>query len=691
MKTWIPRLPVTFGTPVDAQVLEGAAVEAGEDERLLPGRPRPGVDVDERPARLRRGVDRRGPGVELDGGLVAEPGQGRDAVGDDVGVRPPVGRVGLAPAGHPVGRPLRHVLLPEEVAVDAVGVAGEVEGPPGEVGEHHRRDQGQVADEVALRDGRLVGLGRQCRVARALRGRRAGPGREHLVEVRQGHVAAADRARSRRAGQRVERGQLVVRRRLDRRCAGATSPASTAADVRRRAPPPTALPPARATVRRPRPRRRRPSPARARPPRAPPPPGARPTPDRPRAPPGRTSPGGRSRRATSRRSRPGSRARASPTAAPGVAARSGGASSNGCSGRDRASSAARRRARVAASRPLPTRPAYRSRPSSITPDDAARRGRGGSPGRARSRRRPAPGSGRTLSFSQAAERRPGLVAAAAVLGHGALEALGGGGREERDPVAGHVPAVAHPGMLAQDQAEDLLALLERDVEVGAARAPRQVEGHEDERGALAGRLRLRGWRAGPTPRSRRRGAPGGGRSRAGPRRRGRRPRRRRSPRARRARPAGRGAPGSSGRRRARCASGARPSRRPRSPGRGSRPTSARRASRRRRTARVPGVASIGSTKAGRARGASPAGSRVGSGAGAGWSARGATPGRHLLVRAAGPAPRPGASSGSQPGIASGPALAMRSQARPRPPSPPRRRPRPPPRRPSPLVRRSGPA
>ncbi len=75
----------------------------------------------------------------------------------------------------------------------------------------------------------------------------------------------------------------------------------------------------------------------------------------------------------------------------------------------------------------------------------------------------------------------GLVAAPAVLRHRPLETLRGGGREEGDAVALDVAPVADARVLAKDEAEDRLALLERHVEVRAPGAPGQVEGHEDER------------------------------------------------------------------------------------------------------------------------------------------------------------------------------------------------------------------
>ena len=83
----------------------------------------------------------------------------------------------------------------------------------------------------------------------------------------------------------------------------------------------------------------------------------------------------------------------------------------------------------------------------------------------------------------------GLVPAATVLCHRSLEALGRGRREERDAVALHVPAEAHARVLAQDEAQDRLPILERHVEVGPAGTPGQVEGHEEKRRGPARRAR----------------------------------------------------------------------------------------------------------------------------------------------------------------------------------------------------------
>ncbi len=251
-----------------------------------------------------------------------------------------------------------------------------------------------------------------------------------------------------------------------------------------------------------------------------------------------------------------------------------------------------------------------------------------------------------------------------MLRHRALEALGGAAAKNATPSRATWPAEAHAGVLAQDEAQDRLAILERHVEVRPAGAPRQVEGHEDERRALPAASRV-GPLAGQVRRAEAAAQASLEEAEVGPslRRRARPPRRRRSPPAPRARSAGPAAPGSSGRRRAGCASAAPRSRRPRSPGPGSRPTSARRASRRRRTGRSPASPASARRSAGWAAGREPGGSSDGSGAGAGRSTRGGAPGGHLVVRPAG-LHRRRVASGSQPGIASGPAFAMRSHAAP---------------------------
>ncbi len=74
----------------------------------------------------------------------------------------------------------------------------------------------------------------------------------------------------------------------------------------------------------------------------------------------------------------------------------------------------------------------------------------------------------------------GLVAAPPMLRHRSLEALRSSRREERDAVALHVAAESDARVVAEDEPQDGLAIFERHVEVRPARAPWEVEGHEDE-------------------------------------------------------------------------------------------------------------------------------------------------------------------------------------------------------------------
>ncbi len=359
------RSPSARRSPRDARTLAGRA------GRSRASRPRSCASPGSMSTSAQRGSPgasiRRRPGMDLQRRLVAEPGERRDAIGDDVGVGTAVGRVRLAPARHPVGRARGHVLLPEELAVDPVGVAGQVERAAREVGEQHRCDEREVADQVALghrRRRRRRSPRRRRRPPAPPAPSRAPPGARTLSRFVSDTSRPADPPGPAAGGQRVEGGELVLR-------LGRLGPAT-----RRRCGGAPGVPPAPSATRRPASRRgrrgasgpRRPSRARGRPLPDPRQPGARPRPGRPRGPPRRTLPGARSRRATSRRSRRGSRAPGWPRRrrASGqlVGARRRTAGSRG---------RAARRARPgggpgsAASRPLPTRPAYRSRPSSMTP------------------------------------------------------------------------------------------------------------------------------------------------------------------------------------------------------------------------------------------------------------------------------------------------------------------------------------
>ena len=166
-----------LGIAADAEVPERGPVQPGQDERLLPGRLR-------RPGRCRcsakvgcHGLGQSpGPGVDLEAGLVAEPAQGRRAVGDEVVVRVAVLAAvdaRLVPAGQPGRRGRRDVLLPEAGRAGAVRETLEVERPIREVRQHRRRDPGEVADELALRDRRVRPRTAPCRGwSASARGRR---------------------------------------------------------------------------------------------------------------------------------------------------------------------------------------------------------------------------------------------------------------------------------------------------------------------------------------------------------------------------------------------------------------------------------------------------------------------------------------------------------------------------------------
>ena len=118
----------------------------------------------------------------------------------------------LAPASQPRRRGLRDVLLPEARAVGAVREALQVQRPLVEMGQHRRRDPGEVADELALRDRRRQGALRlravRLRVARLRL-------EQHLVEVRELQLEAADGPRA-VLGHRVERRELLPRSRTKR-------------------------------------------------------------------------------------------------------------------------------------------------------------------------------------------------------------------------------------------------------------------------------------------------------------------------------------------------------------------------------------------------------------------------------------------------------------------------------------------
>ena len=157
-------------------MLERRPVEPGEDERLVPRRLRAGVDVD-------RGRTSAGPGGssrEVQAWTsnaawlpsqhsVATPSAircsfaSRSSTPTSFQRRSQAGAVGGCPSARSPGRS------------GAVREALEVERPLGEVRQHRRRDPGEVADQLALRD---------RRVAAAVERRE-----EDLVEVRELQVS----------------------------------------------------------------------------------------------------------------------------------------------------------------------------------------------------------------------------------------------------------------------------------------------------------------------------------------------------------------------------------------------------------------------------------------------------------------------------------------------------------------------
>src|SRR5262245_16395341 len=82
-----PPLAGDLWVAPDLEMAERRPEELREGDRLLPRRGRPGVDVDEGERRPERGLDPGGPGVDFEGGEVAEPAERRDPIGDDVLVR----------------------------------------------------------------------------------------------------------------------------------------------------------------------------------------------------------------------------------------------------------------------------------------------------------------------------------------------------------------------------------------------------------------------------------------------------------------------------------------------------------------------------------------------------------------------------------------------------------------------------
>ena len=138
---------------------ERRPVEPRQRDGLLPGGLVARVDVDQGEGRLPGVGQAPGPGVDLEARLVAEPGERRDAVGDEVVVGVAVLAsidAGLVPAAEPGRGGGRDVLLPEAGRAGAVREPLEVERPIGQVREHRRGDPGEVADQLALGDRRIA-------------------------------------------------------------------------------------------------------------------------------------------------------------------------------------------------------------------------------------------------------------------------------------------------------------------------------------------------------------------------------------------------------------------------------------------------------------------------------------------------------------------------------------------------------
>jgi hypothetical protein len=112
------------------------------------------------------------PRVQVDAAEVRDPSKGRRLRHDGEIGRPPAAREEDVDRLEPVRMRVRNTLLVEEEAVDPVGVAEHLHGPPADVREDAVRDLEVVVDEVALRQPRL--------------------GKVDLVEVRELDIAPAD-------------------------------------------------------------------------------------------------------------------------------------------------------------------------------------------------------------------------------------------------------------------------------------------------------------------------------------------------------------------------------------------------------------------------------------------------------------------------------------------------------------------
>ncbi len=163
-------------------MLEGGAEQTGQREGLGPGRVGAGVDVDEREGGRPWVVQHRRPGMDLEGGLVAQPAQRGRPVRDEVivgGAVLALAEAGLAPDGEPAGSGRRDVLLPEARCARTVGEALQIEwaSRPGAAASRARSARSRRSALASSRapPPRRHGVGREpCRGWSA-----AGPGRRH--------------------------------------------------------------------------------------------------------------------------------------------------------------------------------------------------------------------------------------------------------------------------------------------------------------------------------------------------------------------------------------------------------------------------------------------------------------------------------------------------------------------------------
>ena len=139
-------------------MLERGPIEPRQGERLVPGRLLAGIDVDVGERRLPRLGQLAGPGVDLEAGLVAEPGQagrlGRRGGGrwrrDRSGRRRRSRASGSATSGRSPGCSSARTRARRRRS----GKRWRLSGRSLEVRQHRRRDRREVADELALGDRR---------------------------------------------------------------------------------------------------------------------------------------------------------------------------------------------------------------------------------------------------------------------------------------------------------------------------------------------------------------------------------------------------------------------------------------------------------------------------------------------------------------------------------------------------------